>query len=174
MKNNYIRSAFALFGIGLLSILAACEKDNGGDNNNNNNNTPAPAAKAFFNLDGQVFVGETSPSFEVRRNSDDTQVFWSSKGRIVDTTISVYHVVPHFRAAKYTVDSMVGFTPGTVEIWAEWGTESTSPKILVTSGTYELKRENNKFVGYLTNGKGKNTKNGRRYNSITMKFIYPF
>lgn len=174
MKNKFIISAFALCGMALLTLLAACEKDNGGGNNNNNN-PPATSSKAYFNLDGKLFVGANSPTLAVEVVGTDTQVFWDGKGSIVDTTISIYHSQANFRPAIYVVDSNdLISTPGHVIIEATWGTELSSPFVRVTSGNYELKRENNKFVGYLTNGKGKNTKNGKRYNSITMKFIYPF
>ena len=172
MKNKFITSAFALCGMALLTLLAACEKDDGGGNNNNN--PPAPSGKAYFNLDGQVFVGANSPSFDYSVLDQDTQVNWIGKGGITDTSIYVRHVFPNFRTGFYTIDSGIVYEPGKVNIGATWGFEASSPFVKVTSGTYELKRENNKFVGYLTNGKGKNTKNGKRYNSITMKFIYPF
>lgn len=175
MKTKFIRSACALFGMALLTILAACEKDNGGgDNNNNNNNPPAPSQKAFFNLDGQVFVGARNPTFSYDILDKDTQVEWRGKGGITDTLIYVNHVHPCFRTGFYIIDSAgIATVPGKVNMGATWGFEASSPVVKVTSGTYELKRENNKYVGYLTNGKGKNVKNGKRYNNITMKFIYP-
>ena len=168
MKTLFMASAFSA-----LLIFSACEKDNGGGNNNNNN-PPTPSGKAYFNLDGQVFVGANSPSFNYSVLDMDTQVNWTGKGGITDTNIYVRHVFPNFKIGFYTIDSGIAYEPGKVNIGATWGYEASSPFVEVTSGTYELKRENNKFVGYLTNGKGKNSKNGKRYNSITMKFIYPF
>ena len=173
MNKKTIQTLFMASAFSALLILGACSKDDGGGNNNNN--PPAPSGKAYFNLDGKVFVGANSPTLEVVVVGSDTQVFWDGKGSIVDTSISIYHSQANFRPAMYVVDSNdLISTPGHVIIEATWGTELSSPFVRVTSGTYELKRENNKFVGYLTNGKGKNTKNGKRYNSITMKFIYPF
>jgi hypothetical protein len=176
MKTKFILSACALCGMALLTLLAACEKDNGGgDNNNNTNNQPAPTQKPFFNLDGKLFVGARNPTLDIDVVGSDTQVLWTGKGSIVDTTIAIYHSQANFQPGFYVVDSNdLTSKPKHVIIEAAWGKESSSPFVRVTSGTYELKRENNKFVGYLTNGKGKNTKNGRRYNSITMKCIYPF
>lgn len=177
MKNKTIFSIFTVCGIAALSLLSSCEKDDGGgsNNNNNNNNTNTSSGKAYFNLDGKVFVGAMNPYFDVNALDQDTQVIWHGKGGITDTSISVLHTVPNFKLGKYTVDSGSFTTgPGHVVIGATWGYELSSPFVRVTSGAYELKRENNKWVGYLTNGKGKNTKNGKRYNSISMKFIYPF
>lgn len=173
MNKKTIQTLFMASAFSALLILGACSKDDGGGNNNNNN-PPAPTGKAFFNLDGQVFVGANSPSFDYSVLDQDTQVNWTGKGGITDTNIYVRHVFPNFRTGFYTIDSGIVYEPGKVNIGATWGYEASSPFVKVTSGTYELKRENNKFVGYLTNGKGKNTKNGKRYNSITMKFIYPF
>jgi hypothetical protein len=175
MKNKTIFSIFTVCGLAALSLLSSCSKEDDNTNNNNNNTNPTASTKAFFNLDGKVFVGANSPSFDIRKLDEDTQVVWEGKGGITDTSISISHMAPNFRAGKYIIDS-TGFPTASnyVVVEATWGYELSSPFVLVTSGDFEMKRENNKWVAYLTNGKGKNTKNGKRYNSISMKFIYPF
>jgi hypothetical protein len=174
MKNKTIFSIFTVCGIAALSLLSSCSKEDDNTNNNNNNNTNTSSGKAYFNLDGKVFVGANSPSFDIRKLDEDTQVVWEGKGGITDTSISLRTAFPNYKVGKYLVDTSLFLNPGEIEIIATWGYELSSPVVLVTSGNFEMKRENNKWVGYLTDGKGKNTKNGKLYNSISMKFIYPF
>ena len=175
MKNQTIFSIFTVCGLAALSLLSSCEKDDGGGSNNNNNNTNTSSGKAYFNLEGKAFVGANNPSFKIQDLlGGDTLVDWIGKGSIVDTTIQIQSG-GKFKIGTYTIDSSaIVSDPGTVVIRAVWGQELSSPFVQVTTGNFEMKRENNKWVGYLTNGKGKNTKNGKRYNSISMKFIYPF
>jgi hypothetical protein len=52
---------------------------------------------------------------------------------------------------------------------------SSSPNINIAKGTYELKRENGKFVSYLKNGEGFNgLKHNQRFYNIEFKVVWPY
>jgi hypothetical protein len=176
MKNKFVLTIYAVFGLIAVSALSSCNKDE----------VPStvPSGNAFFNLDGSVFIGvynSTVDTGSYSGNFSGTYANWwgyEKTLRWYDTTVQIKKEST-FKIGKYTVDTSEWIDdPGTVTISARYGNEmmSSSPKtVRVTSGDFEMKRENNRWVAYLTNGKGREIHgNAIIYNNISMKFIYPF
>ena len=173
MKNKFIFSICTVFGLITVSLLSSCNKDEGP--------STIPGGNAFFNFDGQVFIGAYNSKVDTGSFRGAYYASWSGYEKTLtytDTTVQISKE-EKFKIGNYTVDTSHEVNdPGTVTISARYSNEmmSSSPKtVRVTSGDFEMKRENNRWVAYLTNGKGREIHGTAIiYNNISMKFIYPF
>ena len=171
MKNKFIFSICTVFGLITVSLLSSCNKDEGP--------STIPGGNAFFNFDGQVFIGAYNSVVDTSSVYGKYRDLWAgqAKGsRYWDTFIEINHN-GDYKIGKFTIDTgLFEYAPGTVTISAHYGTDFTnSTDVRVTSGDFEMKRENNRWVAYLTNGKGRKVHGTAIiYNNISMKFIHPF
>lgn len=173
MKNKFILPVYAVFGLIAVSMLSSCNKDEGP--------STVPSGNAFFNLDGDVFIGVFNSTVDTSNYRGGVFALWYGLEKTktyVDTSVQI--AIPEkFRIGKYTIDTSIEVNnPGTVTITASYSHNmmSSSPKsVRVTSGDFEMKRENNRWVAYLTNGKGREVYGTAIiYKNISMRFIYPF
>lgn len=172
MKNKFILTIYAVFGFVTVSALSSCNKDEGP--------STLPAGNAFFNLDGSVFIGVFNPTIDTGSFNGGYYVNWWGHEKTLKWSDTIVQIAKEktFRIGKYTIDTSHEVNdPGTVTISAEYGNYLASSRktVRVTSGNFEMKRENNRWVAYLTNGKGREIHGTAIiYNNISMKFIYPF
>lgn len=174
MKNKFILPFYAAFGLVTVSALSSCNKDEGP--------STVPSGNAFFNLDGSVFIGVFNSKIDTGSFRGSIYANWTGAEKdssIYGDTLVQIIKEPTFKNGKYTVDTSLEITnPGTVTISALYGSNwlsSQARTVRVTSGDFEMKRENNRWVAYLTNGKGREIHGTAIiYKNISMKFIYPF
>lgn len=157
-----------------ISFLASCTKD---PVDNNNNTTVTPASAPYIIVNGKKFVCAKPKSLKVSvtGGGTDSGLIWSGTG-IGDTTLNLYHGNGRIKAGIYTIDS-IGFAgPGMVGIGISWGSNIGSWSLAFAKGTYEIKKENGKWVSYLKNGEAWDQKVGKsaRYKNIEFKAVWPF
>jgi hypothetical protein len=161
MKKSTIFRFSLLAAVCGLFILQSCEKDPVTPPVDNSVNV-----KPYILVKGVKFVCAKPSVLRVNGTAFDSTLTWWGTGSS-DTIITISHQKNEIKVGSYQVDS-TGFG-------VRWGTMSSSPKINIAKGTYELKRENGKFVSYLKNGEGfHGLNNNQRFYNIEFKVVWPY
>ena len=167
-KSTIFRLSLVAAVCGLL-ILQSCEKDPVTPPVDNSANV-----KPYILVNGVKFVCAQPSSLKVTWTGGDSQLTWSGTG-FSDTVIWIAHQKNEIKVGSYKIDSTGFGDPGFIVTSFRWGTLSSSPTINIAKGTYELKRENGKFVSYLKNGEGYHgIDNNKRFYNIEFKVVWPY
>ncbi len=169
MKKSTIFRLSLIVAICGLFILQSCEKDPVTPPVDN-----SASVKPYIIVRGVKFVCAKPSSLYVDGTTGDSQLIWSGTGSS-DTIIWIGHQKNEVKVGSYKIDSTGFGDPGFISSSIRWGTMSSSPIINLAKGTYELKRENGKFVSYLKNGEGYHGLNhNQRFYNIEFKVVWPY
>jgi hypothetical protein len=169
MKKSTIFRFSLLAAVCGLFILQSCEKDPVTPPVDNSANV-----KPYILVKGVKFVCAKPSVLRVNGTPFDSTLTWWGTGSS-DTIITISHQKNELKVGSYQVDSTGFGDPGFITCGIRWGTMSSSPKINIAKGTYELKRENGKFVSYLKNGEGfHGLNNNQRFYNIEFKVVWPY
>jgi hypothetical protein len=169
MKKSTIFRLSLIVAICGLFILQSCEKDPVTPPVDN-----SASVKPYIIVRGVKFVCAQPSSLYVSGITGDSQLIWKGTG-FSDTIIWISHQKNEVKVGSYKVDSTGFGDPGFISSSIRWGTLSSSPWINIAKGTYELKRENGKFVSYLKNGEGYHGLNhNQRFYNIEFKVVWPY
>jgi hypothetical protein len=169
MKKSTIFRLSLIVAICGLFILQSCEKDPVTPPVDN-----SASVKPYIIVRGVKFVCAQPSSLYVSGITGDSQLIWKGTG-FSDTIIWISHQKNEVKVGSYKVDSTGFGDPGFISSSIRWGTLSSSPIINLAKGTYELKRENGKFVSYLKNGEGYHGLNhNQRFYNVEFKVVWPY
>ena len=169
MKKSTIFRLSLIVAICGLFILQSCEKDPVTPPVDN-----SASVKPYVLVNGVKFVCAQPRSLYVSWTGGDSQLTWAGTG-FSDTFIWIAHQKNEIKVGSYKIDSTGFGDPGFIVTSFRWGILSSSPVINIAKGTYELKRENGKFVSYLKNGEGYNgLKHNQRFYNIEFKVVWPY
>lgn len=167
-KRNVFKLSLIAAVCGML-ILQSCEEDPVTPPVDN-----SASVKPYVMVNGQKFVCAQPSSLKVTWTGADSMLTWAGTG-FSDTFIGIAHQKNEIKVGSYKIDSTGLGDPGFIVTAINWGSMASSPKINIAKGTYELKRENGKFVSYLKNGEGYNgLKHNQRFYNIEFKVIWPY
>ena len=170
MKKRIIYQLSVITAICGFFVLQSCEKD---PVDKPVDSTPT-VVKPYISVNGQKFICKTPKTLSVTLSAGDSLLTWSGTGSF-DTILSVRHQKNEIKVGKFKIDSTGFGDVGQVGIGIRWGTNISSPTLILASGSYELKRENGKYVSYLTNGEAYNGTNHKdRFYNIEFKVIWPY
>jgi hypothetical protein len=169
MKKSTIFRLSLIAAVCGLFILQSCEKDPVTPPVDN-----SASVKPYIIVRGVKFVCAQPSSLYVSGITGDSQLIWKGTG-FSDTIIWISHQKNEVKVGSYKVDSTGFGDPGFISSSIRWGTLSSSPIINLAKGTYELKRENGKFVSYLKNGEGYHGLNhNQRFYNVEFKVVWPY
>ncbi len=168
-KSTVFRFSLLAAVCGLL-ILQSCEKDPVTPPVDN-----SASVKPYILVNGQKFVCARPYALEVIFTGRDSLLFWAGTG-FSDTMLSVYHQTNGIKVGTFKIDSTGFGGPGFITCFIWWGNQSTSLILNLMKGSYELKRENGKYVSYLKNGEAiyDDTDHSKRFKNIEFKVIWPY
>lgn len=170
MKKRNILHILSISAIGGLFMLQSCSKD---PVDKPIDTTPA-LVKPYILVNGQKFICAKPKYLGVDFSGGDSMLKWIGTGTF-DTSISIGHNTEDIKVGAFTIDSTVAPDKGFVTITIRWGNNISSPVLNLAKGTYEIKRENGKYVSYLKNGEAYNGLDHKdRYYNIEFKVIWPY
>jgi hypothetical protein len=107
--------------------------------------------------------------------SGDSTLVWATRGAS-DTTLLISHNPKDIKVGTYNIDSsLVAPDPGFVCIRLRWGNNIGSPLFNFAKGSYEIKKENGKYVSYLKGGEAwSNDNHAKRSKNIEFKVVWPY
>lgn len=169
MKQKTIFRLSLIVAVCGLLILQSCETDPV---------TPpvvnTASVKPYILVDGQKFVCANPRSLSVTWTGADSLLTWAGTG-FSDTVIGIIHQQNEIKVGSYQVDSSGFGDPGFITCSIRWGILTSSPVMNLVKGSYELKRENGKFVSYLKNGEAIYKSNHSiRFKNIEFKVVWPY
>jgi hypothetical protein len=170
MKKRIILQISAITAICGFFALQSCKKDSV---DKPVDSTPT-VVKPYISVNGQKFICKTPSTHSVTLSAGDSLLTWSGTGTF-DTILFVRHQKNEIKVGTFKIDSSGFGDVGQVAIALRWGTNISSPSLQIATGTYELKRENGKYVSYLKNGEAYNGNDHKdRFYNIEFKVIWPY
>lgn len=170
MKKRIIFPLYVIAAISGFFALQSCEKD---PVDKPVDTTPTNE-KPYIMVKGFKYYCANQKTLAVSNSSGDTVLNWTGTG-VSDTILKIKHVANDIKVGSYKVDSTAFPDKGSISTDIRWGTNIGSLNLNIVKGTYELKRENGKFVSYLKNGEAINgTNNKDRYYNIEYRVVWPY
>lgn len=170
MKRYAVVGLLMTTAIGFASFLNSCKKD---PDDKPVDTTPT-TVKPYISVNGQKFICKTPSTLSVTMSGGDSLLTWSGTGTS-DTILYVRHQKNEIKVGTFKIDSTGFGDVGHVSIGIRWGINISSPTLNIASGTYELKKENGKYVSYLKNGEAFNkSDHSVRFKNIEFKVIWPY
>lgn len=170
MKKRNIFKLTVITAICGLFALQSCKKD---PVDKPVDTTPA-IVKPYILFNGFKYTASKQDKLAVEFTGGDSILVWIGTGTF-DTALSIGHNPKDIKVGTYTIDSTVSPDKGFVTIKLAWGNNISSPFLNFAKGSYEIKRENGKYVSYLKNGEAWNRNDHtERYKNIEFKVIWPY
>ncbi len=170
MKQKTIFRLSLIAAVCGLLILQSCEKDPVTPPVDNSANV-----KPYILINGFKYFCAKQTELRVKDiGSGDSTLVWSTIGAS-DTTLLISHNPKDIKVGTYGIDSsLVAPDPGFVCIRLRWGNNIGSPLFNFAKGSYELKRENGKYVSYLKGGEAWNKNDhSQRVKNVEFKVVWP-
>ena len=160
-KSTIFRLSLIAAVCGML-ILQSCEEDPVTPPVDNTS-----SVKPYILINGFKYFCAKQTELSVKDiGSGDSTLVWSTIGAS-DTTLLISH--------NPNDSSLVAPDPGFVCIRLRWGNNISSPLFNFAKGSYELKKENGKFVSYLKGGEAWNKNDhSQRVKNIEFKVVWPY
>lgn len=169
MKKRIVLKFALIAAVCGMLILQSCEEDSVTPPVDN-----TTTVKPYISVNGQKFICKTQTKLNVTLDGRDSVLTWVGTG-FSDTILYIRHQKNELKVGTYQIDSTLFGDKGLVVITIGWGNMATSPKLSLATGTYELKRENGKFVSYLKNGEAYiNYDPTKRVKNIEFKVVWPY